>query len=195
MSRPTGRWNCLVPPGGGVVSSHREVELSRPTGRWSCRGSYRNPAERSSRRPSPRGAGGRAVCRPGGVVPTRARICTTTRLSGAHGGRARGGQAAGRYVSLGRWARGAPRFGRPGGVVLARARICTTTRLSGAHGGRARGGQAAGRYVGSPGGQSYLCHVRRASGARLSQCRAGPARQVGADRLRRLPGKRARRAS
>ena len=184
-----------IPPGGGVVSSHREVELSRPTGRWSCRGSYRNPAERSSRRPSPRGAGGRAVCRPGGVVPTRARICTTTLLSGAHGGRARGGQAAGRYVSLGRWARGAPRFGRPGGVVLARARTCTTTRLSGAHGGRARGGQTAGRYVGSPGGQSYLCHVRRASGARLSQCRAGPARQVGADRFRRPTGKRARRAS
>ena len=111
---------ALVPPGGGVVSSHREVELSRPTGRWS----YLIP--------------------PGGGVATAR---TSTRLSGAHGGRARGGQAAGRCVSLGRGVRGAPRLGRPGGVVLARARTCTTTRLSGAHGGRARGGQAAGRYV------------------------------------------------
>ena len=76
---------------------------------------YHYPAERSSRRPSPRGAGGRAVrgergggvrsSRPASAGPVGAHLpgqaaSTTTRLSGAHGGRARGGQAAGRYVAI-----------------------------------------------------------------------------------------------
>ena len=79
------------------------------------------PAERSSQRPSHGGRRpteaepwGQAAGRCGGFgmvtvgrapprqarqrVPRWARICTTTRLSGAHRGRARGGQAAGRYV-------------------------------------------------------------------------------------------------
>jgi hypothetical protein len=76
---------------------------------------YHYPAEWSSRRPSPRGAGSRAVrwfwggwvwralrlSRPGGGFLARAGTCTTTRLSGAHGGRAHWGQAAGRYVGSG----------------------------------------------------------------------------------------------
>ena len=60
--------------------------------------------------------------RSGGVIFAWARLSTTTRLSGAHRGRARGGQAAGRYA-LG------------------------AAQLSGAHRGRAHGGQAAGRHV------------------------------------------------
>jgi hypothetical protein len=60
--------------------------------------------------------------RSGGEFLARARLSTTTRLSGAHRGRARGGQAAGRYA-LG------------------------AAQLSGAHRGRAHGGQAAGRHV------------------------------------------------
>jgi hypothetical protein len=51
---------------------------------------YHCPAERSSRRPSPLGAGDRAV---------RVFVAyTTTRLSGARGGRARWGQATGLYL-------------------------------------------------------------------------------------------------
>ena len=89
-SSPTGRWSCLVPPGGGAVTSHREVELSRPTRRWSC--------------PVPPG---------GGVATAR----TSTRLSGAHGGRARvgaGGRAVRKFGEVG--ARRAPsRQARRGG--------------------------------------------------------------------------------
>jgi hypothetical protein len=57
---------------------------------------YHCPAEPSSPRPSPLGAGRR---RPGaGGRYVSVEFCTTTRLSGAHRGRALRGQAAGRYV-------------------------------------------------------------------------------------------------
>jgi hypothetical protein len=120
---------------------------------------YHYPAERSSRRPSPRGAGGRAVrgcwggagcaARPAPaarrVVVARVRTCTTTRLSGAHGGRARGGQAAGRYVLrpagrcvsrvlVGRWAQlNCSGPGGPGVWLMSMPSRVTHTR-SGGHG-------------------------------------------------------------
>ena len=159
-----------TPPGGGRVA---RCATERP-GLEECRPRvildlYHYPAERSSRRPSPRGAGGRAVrgergggvtvrsSRPSSAGPVGAYLpgqaaSTTTRLSGAHGGRARGGQAAGRYST--QW------------ELISRVRTCTTTRLSGAHGGRARGGQAAGRYVAIPSGAecAFLVSAGRRAG-------------------------------
>ena len=133
--------------------------------------SWCRPAERSSQRPSPRGAGGRAASsrgsgmrcahrfgRSGGEFLVRARFSTTTRLSGAHRGRARGGQAAGRYV-LG------------------------AAQLSGAHRGRAHGGQAAGRHVWALVGLAGVSTCRSARPARrgspglgrVSTARSSPA--------------------
>ena len=76
---------------------------------------------------------------------------TTTRLSGAHGGRAHGGQAAGWYSGSGEVGvrRACSASAGPAGRSSLGPGSGTTTRLSGAHGGRAHGGQAAGRYVGS----------------------------------------------
>jgi hypothetical protein len=112
---PRGAGGRVVQWIWGGWGAPRVLRLGRPGGAFLARARvrYHYPAERSSRRPSPRGAGGRAVRWFGGGGVRRACSAsagpawssslgpgsgTTTRLSGAHGGRAHGGQAAGRYV-------------------------------------------------------------------------------------------------
>ena len=168
---------------GGGVRPSRPISAGPMGAHLPGQDWYHYPAERSSRRPSPRGAGGRAVrgergggvtvrssrpssAGPVGAYPPGQAASTTTRLSGAHGGRARGGQAAGRYST--QW------------ELISRVRTCTTTRLSGAHGGRARGGQAAGRYVAIPSGAecAFLVSAGRRAGP-VVHVWPGPARAHG----------------
>jgi hypothetical protein len=92
--RPAGRRHAA---GGPSLYTHiHSVLLPTPRLGW---GSvlqglllYHHPAEQSTLRPGPLGAGSRAVRVVG--------VCTTTRLSRAHRVRARWGMVGGRYVLL-----------------------------------------------------------------------------------------------
>jgi hypothetical protein len=145
---------CLEPaahPAGGVTKTGPggpDAQCSEATavgtqrlcarllGEW---GYHSGLGARASRAP-PRlssAHGGRA--RVGQAAGRRA--AGLVRLGGAHGGRARGGAGGRTAYSWGSGPCSALHFGRSGGELLARTRFSTTTRLSVAHGGRARGGR------------------------------------------------------
>ena len=117
------------------------------------------------------------------------------RLSGAHRGRARRGQAAGRcavgVVRLSGAHRGRARGGQAAGRYVLGA-----AQLSGAHRGRAHGGQAAGRHVWALVGRAWDSTCRSARPVRrgspslgAGSVRPGPAQPCWVCRFwRRRPG-------